>query len=109
MSTTTKGPWEFACDSYGKVRHSKKACVYTNVRGPNGDRLVTIAARIPNWEDARLIAAAPLLLSALEAILHPDNERKVEFLSKLQYYRAYIEQGELERALAAIAAAKGGA
>lgn len=58
----TPGLWDRAADSYGKVRHSRKACVYTTVREPAGDRIVTVAARIDNWADARLIAAAPELL-----------------------------------------------
>lgn len=65
----TPGTWNYACDSYGKVRHSRKACVYTTVTGPNGDRIVTVAARIPNWTDAHLIAAVPDLLAACKAML----------------------------------------
>lgn len=57
--------------------------------------------------DARLMAAAPDLLEALRAILHPDNDRKIEFDSRRQYYVALIEGGELERGLAAIAKATG--
>ena len=64
----TPGPWRCACDSYGKVRHSKKKCVYTTITRPGGDELVNIAARIPNWGDAYLIAAAPDLLAALEYV-----------------------------------------
>lgn len=65
MSEHTPGPWEFARDSYGKVRHSRKACVYTSIKGDGGDCLATIAARIENWSDARLIAAAPELAEAI--------------------------------------------
>jgi len=61
----TNGRWEFACDSYGKVRHSKMACVYTKAKNENGEYLVTVAARIKNWDDAKLIAVAPELLTAL--------------------------------------------
>lgn len=72
--TQGKHTWQFACDSYGKVRHSRKACVFTTIDGDNGERIVTIAARIPNWADAALIAAAPDLLTAarhaLEYIEH---------------------------------------
>ncbi len=51
----TKGPWDFACDSYGKVQHSRKACVYATQRDPKGgDRLVRVASRIENWSDAKL-------------------------------------------------------
>ena len=69
----TPGPWRCACDSYGKVRHSKKKCVYTTITRPGGDELVNIVARIPNWGDAYLIAAAPDLLAALRAIVARIN------------------------------------
>lgn len=66
----TAGEWNHACDSYGKVQHSKKYdCVFTTIKGPNGgDKLVTIAARIENYADALLIAAAPELLRALREL-----------------------------------------
>ena len=64
--TNPKGSWSSACDSYGKVQHSRKYdCVYTNVKGTGGDRLVTIAARIENHQDAKTIAAVPLMLDYL--------------------------------------------
>ena len=64
--TNPKGTWQYACDSYGKVQHSRKyECVYTNVTGEHGDRLVTIAARIENYQDAKTIAAVPLMLEYL--------------------------------------------
>lgn len=70
--SSTPGRWEYACDSYGKVRHSKKACVYTNVTGPGGDRIVKVAAQVENWDDARLMAKAPNMLALLkEASLDP--------------------------------------
>jgi hypothetical protein len=72
----TPGPWSFACDSYGKVQHSRKYdCVYANVKGENGDCLVSIAARIENQKDACLIAAAPTLLEACLAAYEvmPDS------------------------------------
>lgn len=65
----TQGEWDFSCDSYGKVRHSRKACVYTRTTTPTGEQFVYIASRIPNWEDARLIAAAPELLAAIEQFI----------------------------------------
>lgn len=65
IMATTAGNWQWACDSYGKVRHSRKACVFTTVKGgTGGDQLVTVAGRIENWEDAKLLAAAPELLTA---------------------------------------------
>ena len=61
----TPGKWDCACDMYGKVQHSRKACVYTDHTGiPQ-----MIAQRITNWDDAALIAAAPDLLAACEAAL----------------------------------------
>ena len=63
----TAGEWNRACDSYGRVQHSRKYdCVYTHIKGTTGgDRIVTVAARIENGADANLIAAAPDLLAAL--------------------------------------------
>lgn len=93
----TPGRWDFACDSYGKVQHSKKACVYTTLKGPDGERLTTVAARIPNWDDARLISAAPEMLAALEAIVDFEAAPDASRWGKL-----------IDRASAAIAKAKGG-
>lgn len=71
----TEGEWGYACDSYGKVLHSRKSCVYTKIKGKNGDgdRLVTIAARMPSLADARLMAAAKELYAALKYMNH-DSE-----------------------------------
>ncbi len=66
--THTPGPWQYACDSggstpcLGKVRHSKKACVYQT------SGMKTIASHVEKWSDARLIAAAPDLLFTLRAL-----------------------------------------
>lgn len=69
-SKHTPGPWSFACDSYGKVRHSKLACVYAHVVDDRGsESLPHVASRIDNWDDARLIAAAPELLAVAESIM----------------------------------------
>jgi hypothetical protein len=65
----TPGTWDFASDSYGKVRHSRKACVFTTLTTSKGDQLVTIAARIPNWADARLMAASKDLYTALKDLV----------------------------------------
>lgn len=63
----TGGDWDWAVDSYGKVRHSRKySCVYTTISSPDGDRLVTVAARIENVADAKLIASAKALLAELD-------------------------------------------
>lgn len=65
----TPGDWDFACDSYGKVRHSRKACVYTSYPNEKGaTMLVTVAARVANWDDARLMAKAKPMLEALKLI-----------------------------------------
>lgn len=66
----TPGEWDFACDSYGKVQHSKKACIFTVVKKPSGDQIVTVAGRIGNWKDARVLAAAKDLYMALKYINH---------------------------------------
>lgn len=66
----TGGNWSYACDSYGKVRHSKMACVYTVLVDDKAEQIVSIAARIKNWEDAKLIAAAPHMARVLRAVLH---------------------------------------
>lgn len=69
----TKTPWDLACDSYSKVQHSRKACVYANTKGNNGDRIVTIAGRIENWDDAAFIVRAcnahEALVAALQGII----------------------------------------
>lgn len=70
MSEHTCGEWNQACDSYGKVQHSRKYdCVYTVIKAGTGgraERIHTVAARIENGADARLIAAAPQLLIQLK-------------------------------------------
>lgn len=66
----TAGSWNFAADSYGKVRHSKMACVYTVLVSEQGEEIVSVAARIKNWEDAKLIAAAPHMMRVLQSVLH---------------------------------------
>lgn len=63
-NTHTPSPWDFACDSYGKVRHSRKACVFQS----GASTPTVVASRIPNWADARLIAAAPDMLEALRLL-----------------------------------------
>ncbi len=70
---TTNGDWGYACDSYGKVQHSRKACVYTVLHGKGGDRIVTVAARIPNWADARIMAAAKEMYKALKYMNHVQD------------------------------------
>lgn len=75
---TTPGKWDHACDSYGKVRHSRKACVFSVVKGPGGERIVTVAARIENWADAKAIVrdhnAATAMREALRGFIE-SHER----------------------------------
>jgi hypothetical protein len=53
------------------VRHSKKACVYTTVKDDTGaESLTTVAGRIENWADAKLIAKSPDMHRVLSAVLH---------------------------------------
>lgn len=67
----TPGPWDMACDSYGKVRHSQKYdCVFATIKVNNAERLVTVAARIENPADARLIAQAPRMLEIIRKLLN---------------------------------------
>lgn len=71
---TSHGEWGHAADSYGKVQHSKKACVYTTFREEGkGDQIVTVAARISNWDDAKIMAAAKELYAALKYMNHVDK------------------------------------
>lgn len=71
--TPTKDGWDVACDSYGKVQHSKKACVYTTFTAPDGGtRIATVAARIPNWTDARVMAKAPEMRALLVKLAEYD-------------------------------------
>jgi hypothetical protein len=73
MSKWTRGTWTVACDSYGKVQHSRKACVYTVVDDGQGERIVTIAARIPNWSDANVISASKQMLNVLAGLNHVER------------------------------------
>jgi hypothetical protein len=66
----TAGNWDSACDSYGKVTHSRHACVYSSANTPGGERLITLAGRIQNWDDARVMAAAKDLYIALKYMNH---------------------------------------
>ncbi len=71
LNTHRKPGWDFACDSYGKVRHSRKACVFTVTRGPcGGEQIIKVASQIENWDDARLIATAPVLATAARAMVN---------------------------------------
>lgn len=72
----TEGDWDFACDSYGKVRHSRKACVYTTVTKPGGDQLVSVASRVENWADARVLSAAKDLFLAMKALNHMGGDER---------------------------------
>lgn len=67
MNTPTPGKWDVASDSYGNVRHSKKACVFVS-EGPK------IAAQIANWNDALLIAASKEMYLALMGMNHMGGD-----------------------------------
>ena len=92
----TPGPWEWACDSYGKVQHSRKYnCVFTTVKGNGGDRLTSIAARIENSADARLIAAAPDLLEACKAAqqaLRATSQREKDYSHECGLLKTAIDK-----------------
>jgi hypothetical protein len=96
----TGGEWNHACDSYGKVQHSRKYdCVYTVVKGNGGDRIVTVAARIENYADACLIAAAPAMLQALKFWVSIDWTKPQDAVGMLT---GFVRQSE-----SAIAKAEG--
>lgn len=77
LSGVTDGKWGFCCDSYGKVRHSKKACIGTTVVAEDGaEQLVTVAARISNWQDAQVMCAAKEMLTALEGMNHMGGDER---------------------------------
>lgn len=75
MSTKhTPGPWDHCCDSSKRVKHMRTACVVADLMGriDKGNGLsvstsIKVASGIKNWKDARLIAAAPELLSACKS------------------------------------------
>jgi hypothetical protein len=92
----TPGPWDWACDSYGKVRHSRKWCVSAVVNGEGGERIVSVASRIESSDDARLIAAAPSLLHALEELVVLTEREDVTgpVLEHLQKCRELIAAAE---------------
>jgi hypothetical protein len=97
----TAGDWDVACDSYGKVRHSRKACVYTVLRDDRGaETIVKVAARIPNWDDAFLMSAARDLRDALRDLLPITYNDSIQKL-------AWVYADAIERAEAALAKAEG--
>ncbi len=65
---TTKGIWTVACDSYGHVQHSRKACVFAY--DESGKKVgPTVAHAIANWNDAHLISAAPQMYQSLKELV----------------------------------------
>jgi hypothetical protein len=81
----SEGVWQTACDSYGRVRHSRKYdCVYTNIKGNGGDRLVTVAARIENNADAQAIAAVPLMLRYLHKRAQASDREAIIILDAIR-------------------------
>lgn len=106
MSKHTPGPWTCQHLHVWKRNYEKYTCTTGEV--------VDIDLAIADADDgddgpanARLIAAAPELLACLRAVVYPDNGRTIDFDSMREYYHAFIEGGELERARAAIAKAEG--
>lgn len=80
----TTGEWFPACDSYGKVRHSRKYdCVATSGVDEHGRQfLKTIAARIEGgWNDAKVIAAAGTMYQLLRTI---DDDRARALVAKIE-------------------------
>lgn len=98
----TAGPWNYACDSYGRVRHSRKACVYAG-NGSVSKPLVTVAARIENWTDAKQIAALPDLLEFVR-LVDDASEAADQRTEKGRAYmaRTLMDLGERARALLAM-------
>ncbi|KKL77401.1 hypothetical protein LCGC14_2035220 [marine sediment metagenome] len=99
QSKFTPGPWRLCYDGQidgadGNFVCSFRWSSYKDFNDPE------------NKATARLIAAAPELLEALRAIIHPDNERHIEFDSRREYYVAQIEGGEYHMAMQAIAKAE---
>lgn len=102
----TAGPWEWACDSYGKVQHSQKYdCVYASVEEAKGTRIVRIASRIENNANARLIAAAPAMYEALKYALECLEELKKDEPSYHFFHYGDVSADEIARA--ALAQAEG--
>jgi molybdopterin-guanine dinucleotide biosynthesis protein A len=95
----TPGDWTVACDSYGKVRHSRKACIYTVVnRGQAGERIVTLAARIPNWDDAFVMSAARDMRDALRDLLPVFDNSSMQTLATVYAEPIARAQSALEKA-----------
>lgn len=72
MSTNTErteGEWNFGIDGHAEG----KARVFTVIREPGRAEFFTLASHIDNWEDARLMAAAPELLAAVQILVAADN------------------------------------
>lgn len=95
----TEGEWDFACDSYGKVRHSRKACVYTTIKTPTGDQLVNVASRIPSWEDARLMAASKEMYAALSHLTEAIQLNYGDMQPGTASYLRSIIEGEVAEAI----------
>lgn len=114
MSTKTKwtpGPWIPERFNEGRADESITITAYakddTNMVGPAEIADISDMGMSDAEANARLIAAAPKLYRALQAIIEPANERTIRFDSKREYYVADIEGGELALAQTALAEARG--
>lgn len=97
--SVSKGVWNVACDSYGKVQHSRKYdCVFTVLKNTStGDRIVTVAARIEERDNAKAIAAVPLMLKFIQDWAEAGDKRARLILDAIEsnhadaYYKATEE------------------
>lgn len=69
------GEWDHACDSYGKVQHSRKDCVFSSwIDSKTGfQHFKTLAGRIENHSDARVMAVAKDMYKVLKYMNHVDS------------------------------------
>lgn len=81
MTTHTKGPWT----AYGSEKTT-----HTGVKGADGKAICHMVAGEHDWNNARLIAAAPDLLEALEQG-RKENDMKLTCLRCQHQWHARTE------------------